>query len=310
MEHQNKKSFLQSLIPAGVVLLILGGALIYEYMQISELTKGVAYLTVELASTTAGLSQNTSKLSQNITDLRTENKGLSKTLSSAQKNIDAVKTQVGGVEQNVGSISGTVGILKKLSQIDPELLKKYSKVYFLNENYTPAHLTTIPTEYLYSESRPEQFLSEAWPYLKNLFDESKTNGVTLFAKSAYRSFARQQLSKTAYTTIYGAGTANTFSADQGYSEHQLGTTVDFITTGLGGELTGFEKTKASEWLLANAHRFGFELSYPKGNAYYIYEPWHWRFVGVKLATYLHDKKLNFYDVDQREIDTYLANTFD
>src|SRR3990167_1970818 len=113
-----------------------------------------------------------------------------------------------------------------------------------------------------------------------------------------------------YTVVYGAGTANSFSADQGYSEHQIGTTLDFITTRLSGQLTGFDKTEGYQWLLNNAHNFGFILSYPKNNTYYVYEPWHWRFVGVKLATYLYDNKLNFYDMDQREIDTYLANTFD
>ncbi|KKR45645.1 MAG: hypothetical protein A3G47_01535 [Candidatus Zambryskibacteria bacterium RIFCSPLOWO2_12_FULL_39_45] len=310
MENKDYKSFLPNIIPVVIVFVLLGGFLAYEFMQISTLTKNVGLLSAELASTTALLSQNTKELSQNITDLRAQTVGLSNTLSSTQQNIDAVKTQVGGVEQTVGSISGTVGTLQKLSQTDPELLKKYSKVYFMNENYTPAHLTQIPTDYLYSTTRPEQFLTEAWPHLKNLFDSAKASGVTLYAKSGYRSFAEQQSLKSMYTVVYGAGTANSFSADQGYSEHQIGTTLDFITSGLGGALNGFENTQAYQWLLGNAYRFGFVLSYPKGNSYYVYEPWHWRFVGVKLATYLRDSKLNFYDMDQREIDTYLANTFD
>ena len=85
--------------------------------------------------------------------------------------------------------------------------------------------------------------------------------------------------------MYGSG-ANSFSADQGYSEHQLGTTVDFSTSSLGGSLNGFDQTEAYEWLDKNAHRFGFILSYSKDNAYYIYEPWHWRFVGKDLALYI------------------------
>ncbi len=310
MEHKNNEGFLQSIIPAGIVLVLLGGFLGYQYMQILKLQKNVGSLTTDLASTTAQLAQNTGELSQNITDLNTQATGLSNTISNTQQNINDVKTQVGGVEQTVGSISGAVGNLQKLSQIDPELLKKYSKVYFLNENYTPAHLTVIPTDYIYSTTRSEQFMTEAWPFLKNLFDSAKSNGVTLYAKSAYRSFAEQQSLKSLYTVVYGAGTANSFSADQGYSEHQLGTTLDIIVSGIGGQLDGFDKTQGYQWLLTNAYRFGFELSFPKGNSYFVYEPWHWRFVGVKLATYLHDNKLNFYDVDQRTIDTYLANTFD
>jgi len=304
------KRFLPYIIPAGIVFVVLGGFFVYGFLRISSLTEQIASLTTEFSSTTAALSQDTGQLAKNLADLRSQTTGLSDTLSSAQQNIDAVKTQVGGVEQTVGSISGTVGTLQKLAQIDPELLKKYSKVYFLNENYVPAHLTSIPADYVYKESNPERFLTEAWPFLKNLFDTAKSNGVTLYVESAYRSFAEQQSLKSLYTVIYGAGTANSFAADQGYSEHQLGTTLDFITTGLGGRTEGFENTQAYQWLVANAYRFGFEISYPKGNAQYIYEPWHWRFIGVKFATYLHDNKLNFYDMDQRDIDAYLVNIFD
>jgi D-alanyl-D-alanine carboxypeptidase len=62
--------------------------------------------------------------------------------------------------------------------------------------------------------------------------------------------------------------------------------------------------------LANAYKYGFTLSYPKGNTSYVFEPWHWRFVGVKLATDLHNQGKNFYDLDQRSIDAYLVNFFD
>lgn len=301
---------------AGMIVLVaivvtIGGFLYYGFRQISELTEHVGFLENELASTTVALAENTGKLEQNLVDLQAKTTGLSNTISSTQQSIDAVKTQVGGVEQTVGSISGTVGTLKKLSEIDSEILRKYSKVYFMNENYVPAHLTSIPADYLYSVNKPEEFLTEAWPYLQRLLIDARAHNVTLYVKSAYRSFAEQQSIKSTYSVIYGAGTANSFSADQGYSEHQLGTTIDFITSGLGGQLTtGFDKTEAFQWLQLNAYKFGFVLSYPKGNTYYVYEPWHWRFVGVKLATYLHENNRNFYDMDQRDIDAYLAETLD
>ncbi len=293
-----------------LVLIILSVVTIYEYRKIIALEKRTESLASELASTTAALSWNTYQISQNITDLRTATLGLANTLSYTQQNIDAVKNQVGGVEQTVGSISGAVGNLQKLAAVDPEILKKYSKVYFMNENYVPAHLAQIPPDFVYSSTRPEQFLSEASPYLISLLSFAKASGISLYVKSGYRSFSEQKSLKSSYSVMYGAGTANTFSAEQGYSEHQLGTTVDFITVGLNGQLTGFDKTPAFQWLLDNAYRFGFVLSYPKGNTYYVYEPWHWRFVGVKLANYLHNSKINFYDLDQREIDKYLVNTFD
>ena len=243
--------------------------------------------------------------------------GISDTLSSAEqkiedtnKNVETVETQVGGVKQVVGSLSGTVTTLEKLSKTDPELLQKYSKVFFLNEHYAPERLAEIPPVYLYSERSAQTIQAPVWPKLKALLDAAGASGLTLYVKSAYRSFNEQTAVKSSYTVIYGAGTASQFSADQGYSEHQLGTTVDFITSGLGGQLEGFEKKTPYPWLLENAYKYGFILSYPAGNSYYIFEPWHWRYVGVKLATYLHDSGKHFYDLDQREIDTYLVNIFD
>ena len=290
-----------------IMTLLMVGALVYGLVQIFILTKRVNELAAQVASTSLALSMTTNQISKNFTDLSEQTVGLSNTLA---QNIDAVKTQVGGVEQAVGSISGTVGNLQKLAQVDPVLLKKYSKVFFLNENYVPAHLMNVPSEYTYSSTRPETFLTEASPALKNLLDGARANGVSLYVKSGYRSFAEQKSLKSSYSVTYGAGTANAFSADQGYSEHQLGTAVDFITLGTGGKLDGFDKTQSYQWLLNNAYRFGFVLSYPKGNAYYVYEPWHWRYVGIKLATYLHDATINFYSLDQREIDAFLVNVFD
>nr|MBP9757535.1 M15 family metallopeptidase [Candidatus Paceibacterota bacterium] len=125
--------------------------------------------------------------------------------------------------------------------------------------------------------------------------------------SAYRSFDTQETLKEGYKVRYGAGTANSFSADQGYSEHQLGTTLDFTMPELGTGLVGFDKTPGFPWLKDHAHEYGFILSYPKGNGHFVFEPWHWRYVGVELASRLHQEGKSFYDLDQRLIDTYLIS---
>jgi LAS superfamily LD-carboxypeptidase LdcB len=306
-----KKYYPSSIVSAGLVFIILGSVTLYETYEISLLKKNVSALTSQVFAINDVVSSTTRQLSKNVTELNKKTIGLSYSLSNTQQNVDAVKTQVGGVAQTVGSISSTVGTLQKLSEIDPMLLKKYSKVYFTNENYNPAHLTIIPSSYVYSSGRQEQTLTESWPHLKLLLDTANSQNIPLYVKSSYRSFAEQKSLKTTYSVIYGAGTANAFSADQGYSEHQLGTTVDLVTTGTNGNLvTSFDTTGAYLWLSKNAYLYGFILSYPKGNGYYVYEPWHWRYVGVKLATYLHDNNLHFYDMDQRDIDKYLVNLFD
>ncbi|MDQ5949626.1 MAG: zinc D-Ala-D-Ala carboxypeptidase [Patescibacteria group bacterium] len=213
------------------------------------------------------------------------------------------------LEQYVNQITNTVANFEKLSKLDPELLKKYSKVYFLNENYSPIDLKEIPKEYTHNDGRTIEIHEKVAPFLENLFANAEADGLSLRALSSYRSFKTQTSLKAQNTVVYGIG-ANRFSADQGYSEHQLGTTVDFTTTSSNGVLGKFEGTKEYEWMTENAYKYGFILSYPKNNSYYIFEPWHWRFVGVALATKLHRDKMNFYDMDQREIDEYLLTIFD
>jgi len=233
---------------------------------------------------------------------------MEKTLLADQLN--AEKARVDALGEEVGEISDTVGDLDKLSKLDPELLQKYSKVYFLNEHYVPSRLASIDSEYLYNEASPQQIHASVWPFLEDLLQDAANDDITLTIISGYRSFGTQSSIKSSYSIIYGSGTANQFSADQGYSEHQLGTTVDFGTPGVGATTLEFQNTPAYQWLLDNAHKYGFVLSYPLGNAYYIFEPWHWRFVGTDLARDLYRDDHSFYGVEQREIDTYLLNIFD
>ena len=206
--------------------------------------------------------------------------------------------------------TGEIETARKLQEIDPELLKKYSRVYFLSENYKPADLTKVPEKYLAPTREVVYFHEDAWPFLYRMLRAAERNGIEPEIVSGYRSFDEQSELKSRYNMVYGEGTANQFSASQGYSEHQLGTAVDFSVKGMNGSLAGFENTEFYTWLLNNAHKYGFVISYPEENPSYIFEPWHWRFVGVELATEVHDRGIHFYDMDQREIDEYRIYLFD
>ncbi len=224
--------------------------------------------------------------------------------------LDEEKDRNKDFEDQIEKIGSAVGTLDKLAKTDPELLQKYSKVFFLNEHYMPPKLVEIDTNFLYHEDGDPEFIhKQVEPFLIKMLKEAEGDGVKLWVLSAFRSFDEQRALKGAYTVSYGTG-ANAFSADQGYSEHQLGTTIDFTTEDLSGALTGFEATPAYAWLTKNAYKYGFILSYPEGNAYYVYEPWHWRFVGTDLARDLQNDKKSFYDLDQRELDKYLISIFD
>jgi D-alanyl-D-alanine carboxypeptidase len=212
-------------------------------------------------------------------------------------------------EDQIRDLSGTLGDLDKLAKIDAQLLQKYSKVYFLNENYLPEKVDEINDRYILDGKEEQYFDARAVDFLEDMFRDARRDNIDLKVVSAYRSFDEQTTLKGQHVQVFGSG-ANTFSADQGYSEHQLGTTVDITVDSIGGTYTSFAETEAYEWLLDNAYKHGFILSYPEGNDFYVYEPWHWRFVGEDLARDLQRKDKTFYSMDQREIDEYRLKMFD
>jgi D-alanyl-D-alanine carboxypeptidase len=287
--------------------LILSGAILVVVLAIGIGYSGFRYyqLSRQFQSTTSTLASTTADLQQ-VNDAYTNEQAKSRQLGAE---LAQAQQQNGTFAQQFSQISATVGTLSKLAATDPELLAKYSKVYFLSDNYVPAKLSNIDSSYVFG-TKTLQFESEALPFLKAMIDAASASGNTLRAVSTYRSFGTQALLKSSYKVTYGKGTANSFSADQGYSEHQLGTAVDFTTPTLGSAFTPFNNTPEYAWLVDNAYRYGFILSYTKSNPYYVYEPWHWRFVGVKLATMLHAEKQDFYSLDQRTINPYLISLFD
>jgi LAS superfamily LD-carboxypeptidase LdcB len=230
-----------------------------------------------------------------------EKRDLVNALNETAKKSDSFAGELNKVTQDLNQ-------LEWLSSLDPQLLQKYSKVYFLNENYIPKHVVPIDSKFLFNKTKSVEIDDFTLPFLRNMLNAAQDENVQIQIASGYRSFGTQSTLKSAYRAQYGSG-ANSFSADQGYSEHQLGTTVDMTTSKIGGGLTGFEKTPAYEWLKENAYKYGFILSYPPNNTYYVYEPWHWRFVGLDLALKLHQDNKNFYDLDQRDINSYLGKIF-
>ncbi len=287
-----------------MVILAVCGFLGYQNYSLSGknllLEKDKSSLSAEVSSTTERINM----LQKQLDDITTERNIFEDRYNDEKKREEDLSLQF-------NSLKDTVGVLQKLYTTDPELLKKYSKVYFLNENYVPKDLVEIDEKYLYNSDRNLLFLGKVLPYLEGMMDDARADGVDLQVLSAYRSFGEQAGLKAAYTVTYGSG-ANQFSADQGYSEHQLGTTVDFTNAEMDSSFSSnvFDNSDTYAWLAQNAQKYGFILSYPKNNGYYVYEPWHWRFIGRSFATRLHEEGKSFYDLDQRLIDTYLVSFFD
>lgn len=255
------------------------------------------------STTITELSSRLNTLEEALLSTEEKSQTLEEALKEARENTESLKDKF-------DDVSDVVDELEDISNTDPELLKKYSKVSFLNEHFAPKDLKTISDEYTYDENKKYEIHSEAWPFLRKLMEDAEDDGINLKIISAFRSFGDQSVLKNGYSVTYGAGSANQFSADQGYSEHQLGTTVDFTTEHLGSNFESFGQSEAYNWLKKNAYKHGFVLSYPENNSYYVYEPWHWRFVGEKLARDLDRKDDSLYDWQQRKIDEYIGTLFD
>ena len=285
------------------ILIIIAAILILEGLYYAGFW--YYYLNKELTRTKNNLeisNKFNEKLIIRLMELMNQNIDLRQQAEQAGQLVSGFKTQMDTLSQEVGTIV-------KLRNLDEELLQKYSKVYFLNENYVPKTVLAIDSQYLYNPDNDEYIHGNVLPFLYALLEAATKDSINLTVKSAFRSFYEQANIKTNYKMAFGSG-ANKFVADQGYSEHQLGTTVDFGTNEFNGNSSYFHESKAYQWLLNNAYKYGFILSYPKENTYYIFEPWHWRFVGIRLAAKLHEEGKYFYELDQRAIDDYLISIFD
>lgn len=117
-------------------------------------------------------------------------------------------------------------------------------------------------------------------------EEAKKEGLNIYISSGFRSYATQKTIYNNYVKRDGKEEADTYSARPGYSEHQTGLAFDVNTIS-----SAFDNTKEAKWLSANCYKYGFILRYPKGKdneTGYMYESWHFRYVGENLASKLYN----------------------
>jgi D-alanyl-D-alanine carboxypeptidase len=135
--------------------------------------------------------------------------------------------------------------------------------------------------------------------LRAMADAARDNGTPLVAWSPYRGYNQQVRLFNGYAGWTGTRYTNfdnavTFSARPGHSEHQLGTTIDFVAVGDDGLTSNWEVTPTGGWMMRNAWKYGWLMTYPKGKqavACYRYEPWHYRYVGRELAAKVQESGL-------------------
>jgi len=168
---------------------------------------------------------------------------------------------------------------------DPHLYILIDKEHSITEEYNPQDLISLNNA-SFEVTRNDLYLRyETYLALEEMAAAAREDGVRLIAASAYRSVEYQRNLFNRYVTQMGQREAERVSARAGHSQHHLGSTVDFYPIS-----SAFSRTAENRWLLQNAAVYGFSLSYPEGLEHitgYIYESWHYRYVGARLAVFIN-----------------------
>ena len=176
----------------------------------------------------------------------------------------------------------------KINQQELILVNKY---YYLESDYIPENLEAISNRFALSDMRLVKVAKEAFEALAK---KAKEDGFSIVAMSSYRSYDYQVNLYNRYVKSDGKEAADTYSGRPGHSEHQTGFAVDVYNGKT--PYTDFESTKEYEWMQKHAHEFGFILRFPKGKedeTGYQFESWHYRYVGVDAASYIHKNNISF-----------------
>lgn len=167
-----------------------------------------------------------------------------------------------------------------------------NKFYYLDENYIPDDLVNI---YGTNARDSAKLVRVAYDNFIKMADAASKNGLTIKVTTGYRSYNFQATLYNNYVKIDGVKNADTYSARPGYSEHQLGYSAD-LTNKNNASFSNFEYTDEYKWLKDNAHKYGFIMRYPKDKEYitgYMFESWHYRYVGVDIATYIYENNITY-----------------
>ena len=166
------------------------------------------------------------------------------------------------------------------------LINKYRGV---NEDFVPLDLVDVPDEYGKDQKLNEDALKS---FIKMSEDCMIDTGYKLLIRSGYRDYKEQEKTYNSYLKTYGKTYAENYVAHPGYSEHHTGLAIDIKAE----SSDVFVNSKESKWTYENAYKYGFILRYKKEYEDITgikYESWHFRYVGEKIAEYIHENEMTY-----------------
>ena len=132
--------------------------------------------------------------------------------------------------------------------------------------------------------------------LKSFIGAARDEGLKVFLSSTFRGRYSQKILYDKKVEQYGEEEAKTIVLPPGTSEHQTGLSADITDIYYAFKTRHIENTETFKWLNEHCQDYGFILRYPKDKesiTKVIYEPWHFRYVGVEVAKYIKEHDLCF-----------------
>jgi len=178
---------------------------------------------------------------------------------------------------------------------DPESISVIlNKNFALPSGFVPEDMVDIGGGHMMRE--------EAAMHFQKMRADMTDLGYRVQVITAYRSFQAQSNRFNGALASYSRESVERQFARPGHSEHQTGLTADILHRGIQRDESmssaRFEATGEYAWLRENAHNYGFILRYPREYREihgFIYEPWHWRYVGVDIATAMFNESIGVFE---------------
>lgn len=179
---------------------------------------------------------------------------------------------------------------------DPIIVKKFSTDMLVNKHrsltkaFEPEDLVSIDEKYAVDDTQAGSRI--AVNAFIQMYKAAKKEGYGLVINSSYRSYEDQEETCDTYRELYGEKYVKNYVAMPGFSEHQTGLSFDIGST----DTNVFADSDEYEWVQENAHKYGFIQRFPtkyESITGFRAEPWHYRYVGKKIATYIYENDISF-----------------
>lgn len=303
--YQKRRKLKKEVIIGGIILLVIIIASIFawnyfRYQSSTEFKlKEMGYEEEEIETLFKYLKEDQIKpllkkhYNRNIPKLIIQKYFIYENLDRYTKYMDQhasinIKTAIGIINVNADYDPYTHTTKTDMSKKNLILTNKYN---YLEKNYQPKDLVEITNKYAYDDNLVREEVDEMY---RKMWADANREGLKLIANSSFRSYEDQDKVWKRYKLKHDQEWADSYAARAGFSEHQTGLAMDIAT--YNSILDDFEQTEEFKWLQKNAHKYGFILRYPKDKENitgYQYEPWHYRYVGIKVAKEIYNANITF-----------------